>query len=223
VAAGVATVSGVAWATWVAMVAIGVASSMAGVAAPATGVAAVIGVPAMAIGVASASGVASAIGVAAAATGVATGASGVASAVAAGLASGGASSGVAVSSTAGASVATTAAVGVGGGASSPQAARTRTATAPRASIGSRGRVERRPVMVEPFRGRRADLPDPPDNVPTESHRVAIVRLCWSPRKRGRQYCDAGAPRLFQCASAGILFRAVARLWRSWRLGECQSG
>ena len=57
-------------------------------------------------------------------------------------------------------VATTASVGVGGGGSSPQAARIKIATRPTASIGSRGRVERRPAIVEPLRGRRADLPIP---------------------------------------------------------------
>jgi hypothetical protein len=125
-------------------------------------------------------------GVATSATGVATAAAGVASsAIGVALSSSGVagsptaigSSGVAVSSTRGASVATTASVGVGGGASSPQAARIKIAVVPRASIGSRGRVERRTGIVEPLRGRRADLPRSPgqraNGVAPCRHRTAM--------------------------------------------------
>src|SRR6187200_264779 len=93
------------------------------------------------------------------ATGVAPGATAVASLTVGDAATVAAGAGGA--STWGASVATTAAVGVDGGGWSPQAARIKIAAAPTPSNGSRGRVERRPGMVEPLRGRRADLPRSP--------------------------------------------------------------
>ena len=89
-----------------------------------------------------------------------------------------ASCGAAVSATCGASVATAASVGAGGGAWSPQAARIKIAAALMVSTGSRGRVERRPGMVEPLRGRRADLPRSPgqraNGVTPCRHRTAML-------------------------------------------------